>query len=46
MQQGYQNQPNPTYGQAQQSGGGVPDFDPDIPFDPIGLSCKRLLHCI
>jgi single-strand DNA-binding protein len=32
MQQGYQNQPNPTYGQAQQSGGGVPDFDPDIPF--------------
>jgi len=32
MQQGYQNQPNPTYGQAQQSGGGAPDFDPDIPF--------------
>jgi len=32
MQQGYQNQPNPTYGQAQQSGGGAPDFDPDIQF--------------
>ena len=30
----------------QQSGGGVPDFTDDIPFAPIGLSCKRLLHCI
>jgi len=32
MRQGYQNQPNPTYGQAQQSGGGAPDFEDDIPF--------------
>jgi len=23
-----------------------PDFEDDIPFAPIGLSCKRLLHCI
>jgi single-strand DNA-binding protein len=30
----------------QQSGGGAPDFHDDIPFAPIGLSCKRLLHCI
>lgn len=22
------------------------DFDDDIPFAPIGLQCKRLLHCI
>ncbi len=30
----------------QQSYDGAPDFHDDIPFAPIGLSCKRLLHCI
>ena len=29
-----------------QFGSYAPDFEDDIPFAPIGLSCKRLLHCI
>lgn len=42
--QGYQ----PQMGQApqQQGGFGAQDFDDDIPFAPIGLSCRRMLHCI
>jgi len=44
--QGYQ----PMIGQPPQqnhsSYQNAPDFTDDIPFAPIGLSCKRLLHCI
>ncbi len=36
----------PQQGFNQQSYDGAPDFTDDIPFAPIGLSCKRLLHCI
>lgn len=32
--------------QQQAQGSQVIDFDDDIPFAPIGLSCKRMLHCI
>jgi len=34
MQQGMHNQAGPIV------------FDDDIPFAPIGLSCRRMLHCI
>lgn len=30
----------------QQGGFGPQDFEDDIPFAPIGLSCRRALHCM
>lgn len=32
--------------QQQNQGSQFIDYDDDIPFAPIGLQCKRLLHCI
>lgn len=32
--------------QQQNQGSQFIDYDDDIPFAPIGLSCKRMLHCI
>lgn len=40
--QQYQQQQRPPM---QQPAGPI-DFDSDIPFAPIGLSCKHLLHCV
>lgn len=54
-QQGYQpmigkppvQQPQGGYQQAPQQGGfGAQDYIDDIPFAPIGLSCRRALHCM
>lgn len=40
---GYQGQ---IQQQAMNNPAGPIDFDQDIPFAPIGLHCKRLLHCM
>lgn len=47
-QQGYQpmiGKP-PVQQQPQQGGFGPQDFEDDTPFAPIGLSCRRALHCM
>lgn len=47
-QQGYQpmlGKP-PAQQPPQQGGFGAQDFEDDIPFAPIGLSCRRALHCM
>lgn len=41
--QGGLNQAAPQHGGFNQQQGGL---DPDIPFAPIGLSCRRALHCM
>jgi len=49
QQGGYNQRPAPTPAQNQMPGGPMAppiDFDDDIPFAPIGLQCKRILHCI
>lgn len=43
---GYQPQIGQPMQQNHSSYQNAPDFEDDIPFAPIGLSCKRLLHCI
>ena len=49
MQGGYHNN---TQGQRAPVPGAMPppvppiDFEDDIPFAPLGLQCKRILHCI
>jgi len=47
-QQGYQQMIGkpPVQQSPQQGGFGSQDFDDDIPFAPIGLSCRRSLHCM
>lgn len=45
-QQGYQPMIGKPPVQQQQGGFGPQDFEDDIPFAPIGLSCRRALHCM
>lgn len=51
QQGGYGQRPAAAAAPAQNQMGGAPmvppiDFDDEIPFAPIGLQCKRILHCI